>query len=452
MSNQNDLIKSLSEPNDYGNCLWVMAQTSGKMLYTPGRGWMVWDKTHWRPDEAQVKKNTAESLRARAIEGIKRNDDRIAKSSFPSANHVKAAMYMLQAYLTVDDSEFRQVGHHINFRNGLVDMRTGELIKHQHTQRQTYCLDIDYEPGAESELWEQCLTQWIGDNVNLRQYLHRLMGYAVTGETSEEILVFIYGPSRSGKGTFLNTIHTVLGPLAASTDMDTFIDRRGGRNFALSSLIDARFVQAQETRTDQWLNTAMLKSATGRDPISIEQKYKTPYTAIPVWQIVLASNYPPKAPPDDTAFWETRLRVIQFPNSNSGAEDKTLKTRLLSDENKRGIAAWLIRGAIAWYRHGLGQIPIVVTETTQQMRSLSDSLGRWLTDACVMEPDAETTAKQLHNAYTMWCDDEGIPQAERHPQAELMRRLNVRGLTVRRTTVGGRNGTTGYVVRGIRIA
>ena len=164
----------------------------------------------------------------------------------------------------------------MNFRNGLVDMRTGELIKHEHPQRQTYCLDIDYEPGAESELWEKCLSQWIGDNVNLRQYLHRLMGYAVTGDTSEEVLIFIYGPSRSGKGTFLNTIHTVLGPLAASTDMDTFIDRRGGRNFALSSLIDARFVQAQETRTDQWLNTAMLKSATGRDPISIEQKYKTP--------------------------------------------------------------------------------------------------------------------------------------------------------------------------------
>jgi hypothetical protein len=52
----------------------------------------------------------------------------------------------------------------------------------------------------------------------------------------------------------------------------------------------------------------------------------------------------------------------------------------------------------------------------------------------------------------MWCDDEGIPQAERHPQAELMRRLNVRGLSVRRTTVGGRGGTSGYVVRGIRLA
>lgn len=452
MSEQNDLIKSLAEANDYGNCLWVMAQTAGKILYTAGRGWMVWCGTHWHPDEAQAKRDVTESLRARAVEGVKRSDDRLTKSAFPSTKHIRDAMFLLQAYVAVDDAEFRQVVHHLNFQNGLVDMRTGDLIPHDHAQRQTYCLDIEYEPGAESELWEQCISQWIGGDINLRQYLHRLMGYAATGETSEEILLYIYGPPRSGKGTFLNTIHAVLGPLAASTDMDTFIDRRSGRNFALASLIEARFVQAQETRTDQWLNTALLKSATGRDPLSVEQKYKTPYTAIPVWLIVLASNYPPKAPPDDTAFWETRMRVIAFPNSNSGAEDRTLKNRLLSDENRRGIAAWLVRGAMAWYRHGLGPVPTTITETTQQMRSLSDSLGRWLTDACVMEADAESTAKQLHTAYTMWCDDEGIPQAERHPQAELMRRLNVRGLSVRRTTVGGRGGTSGYVVRGIRLA
>jgi putative DNA primase/helicase len=311
---------------------------------------------------------------------------------------------------------------------------------------------VDYEPGAESPLWEELISQWIGNDVAMRQYLHRLMGYSVTGDTREEILVYIYGPPRSGKGTFLNTIHAILGPMAASTDMETFIDRRGGRNFALASLIEARFVQAQETRTDQWLNTALLKSATGRDPLSVEQKYKTPYTAVPVWKIMLASNYPPKAPPDDTAFWETRMRVISFPHSNSGSEDKTLKARLLTEENKRGIASWLVRGAMNWYRWGLGAVPTVVTETTQQMRSLSDSLGRWLNDACVMDPEAESPAKQLHTAYTIWCDEEGIPPAERHPQAELTRRLTMRGLTVRRTTVGGRGGTSGYLVRGIKLS
>jgi len=452
MSVPDKIELSLAEANDYGNCQWVMAHDQNKMLFTLGRGWMVWTETHWKPDEAQIKRVITESLLGRMVEAVKRQNDRLVKSTVPSAKHVKDTLFLLQAFRTIDDDEFTQVPHHLNFRNGLVDLQTGEMIPHHSKQRQTYCLDIDYEPGAESDLWEQCITQWIGSDVNLRSYLHRLLGYIITGETSEEILVYIYGPTRSGKGTFLNTVHTLLGPLAASTDMDTFLDRRNGRNFALSGLINARFVLAQETRTDQWLNTAMLKTATGRDPLSVEQKYKTPYTAIPCFKIVLASNFPAKAPPDDTAFWESRMRAIPFINSYRGMEDRALKNKLLSEENRRGIAATLVRGAMAWYRQGLGPAPASIVENTQQMRSLSDSLGRWMTDACVMDAAAESTARELHAAYTMWCDDEGISAGDRYPKADLIRRLNVRGLSVRRTTIGGRSGYSDYVVRGIRVS
>ena len=452
MSNSTMLIESMRECNDLGNCLWCLGQADGTILYTLGRGWMMWTGTHWRQDEAGVVRFVTTALQTRSIEGVRSQNEALTKSAFPSSSHVKSAIYLLQSYAAADTSIFTQVAHHLNCRNGLVDLKTGDILPHHHSQRQTYCLDIDFEPGAESPLWEEMLSQWIGNDIATRMYLHRLMGYACTGETNEEILVYIYGPPRSGKGTFLNTIHQILGPLAASTDMDTFTDRKNGRNFALASLIEARFVQAQETRTDQWLNTALLKSATGRDPLSVEHKYRTPYTAVPVWLIVLASNYPPKAPPDDAAFWETRMRVISFPNSNSGHEDRSLKTRLLTDENKRGILAWLVRGAMAWYRHGLGAVPTNVTETTQQMRSLSDSLGRWLSEGCIMDPDAESSASQLHSAYTLWCDDEGISQSERYPSAELVRRLNMRGLTSRRTTIGGRNGHRTWVVKGIKLA
>jgi hypothetical protein len=86
------------------------------------------------------------------------------------------------------------------------------------------------------------------------------------------------------------------------------------------------------------------------------------------------------------------------------------------------------------------------------MRSLSDSLGRWLSEGCVMDPDAEIASNLLHTAYSQWCDDEGVPAAERYPMAELVRRLNMRGLTSRRTTLGGRNGHRTYVVKGIKLS
>jgi putative DNA primase/helicase len=452
MSDTQLLIESLRECNDFGNCMWCQAKSDGTILYTEALGWLMWSGTHWRSDNAGVIRFVTAALQARATEGVKTQNELLTKSAFPSATHVKSTVYLLQSYASVPVTEFDPVPHHLNCLNGVIDLRNGDLIPHDHRQRQTYCLDIEYVPGAESALWEELLPKWLGPDINLRMYTHRLMGYAITGDTREEVFAYFYGPPRSGKGTFLNTIHAILGPLSASTDMDTFLDRKSGRNFALASLINARFVQAQETRPDQWLNPALLKTATGRDPISVEHKYKAPFTAVPQWLIVLASNWPPKAPPDDTAFWESRMRVISFPNSNVGHEDRTIKETLLTTENKQGILAWLVRGAMAWYKHGLGKTPTTVVETTQQMRSLSDSLGRWLSEGCVMDDNAECALKLLHAAYVQWCDDEGVPAAERYPAAELTRRLIMRGLSARRTTLGGRGGHKDTLIKGVKLA
>lgn len=444
--------QSMGEYNDWGNVLWCMAKANGTILHTPGRGWMVWTGTHWDRDESAVIRFVTLALKERATLGVNTQNEQLTKSSFPYSSRIKSAVYLLQSHLNASDTEFRQIPYWLNVKNGVVDLKTCELISHHPSQRNTYCIDIEYDPGAESELWETMLTQWIGDDVALRQYLHRLWGYTITAETSEEILIYIYGPSRSGKGTMLNTIQAILGPtLAASTDMDTFIESKGSRNFALATLVLSRFVQAQETKTDQRLNTALLKSASAADPRQVERKYHAPYVETPVWKIWLASNFPPKAPPDDAAFWDSRMRVIPFRNSNLGNEDKTLKQRLLSKENKRGILAWLIRGAMAWYKHGLGPVPASVSDTTQEMRSLADSLGRWLSDRCSMDADVTTTLESLNLDYNAWCEDEGVQIKDRYPKAELHRRLLMRGLYSHRTTVGGRNGSKATIVRGVKL-
>jgi hypothetical protein len=85
------------------------------------------------------------------------------------------------------------------------------------------------------------------------------------------------------------------------------------------------------------------------------------------------------------------------------------------------------------------------------MRSLSDSLGRWLGDHCIMDTDASTTLESLNTAYNNWCEDEGVQTKDRYPKAELHRRLLMRGLSSHRTTVGGRNGIKATIVRGVKL-
>ena len=136
MSDSQMLIASLREYNDLGNCMWCMAKADGTILYTAGRGWMMWSGTHWRQDEPGVVRFVSSELVARASEGVKTQNEQLTKTAFPSATHVKSVVYLLQSHVNTDVAEFVQVPHHLNFLNGVVDLRTGDIIPHHHSQRQ----------------------------------------------------------------------------------------------------------------------------------------------------------------------------------------------------------------------------------------------------------------------------------------------------------------------------
>jgi hypothetical protein len=64
----------------------------------------------------------------------------------------------------------------------------------------------------------------------LQAYLQRMVGYALTGSTSEHALFFLYGTGANGKSVFVNTLATILGDYAANAPMDTFMETRTDRH------------------------------------------------------------------------------------------------------------------------------------------------------------------------------------------------------------------------------
>ena len=95
-----------------------------------------------------------------------------------------------------------------------------------------------------------------------------------------------------------------------------------------------------------------------------------------VW---LSSNHEVNADADDDALWG-RVKVIHFPHSRLGNEDKNLKLQLQSQDNLEAVLAWAIEGAYQWYqRGGKGlETPQAVKELTSKQRSDQESVGLWL--------------------------------------------------------------------------
>jgi putative DNA primase/helicase len=281
--------------------------------------------------------------------------EEIVRASKPDARNVRNAKFMLQSLLRERIDTFDQSPDHLNVRNGVLDLRTGTLLPHRPHQRFTYCLPVAYAPDAGTTAWRQFLRQVVGGGEEVVAFLQTAVGYSVTGHTREEKLFYLYGPTRSGKGTFTETLLTLLGkPLATEVDFTTFTRERDNdaSNFDLAPLKPARLLIASESSRHQLLHAAKIKQLTGGNDIRCCFKHRDHFEYRPGFTIWLVSNHDVHADPDDTAAWGRVVR-LEFPHSFSGREDTTLKERMKRPENLQAVLAWAVEGATRWYAQGL---------------------------------------------------------------------------------------------------
>ena len=90
----------------------------------------------------------------------------------------------------------------LNCLNGTIDLRTGTLRRHDRHDLITTLAPVVYDPDAQLDVWDRFLRQATGGDLELERFLARLVGYSLTGLTSEEVMALVHGPGGSGKSSF----------------------------------------------------------------------------------------------------------------------------------------------------------------------------------------------------------------------------------------------------------
>ncbi len=102
----------------------------------------------------------------------------------------------------------------LGVQNGVVDLRTGELLPHAREYLMTTLCPTIYDPEATCPRWERFLSEIMAGDDAMVDALQRLAGYCLTGDISVQILPIFYGPGGNGKNVFLDTITGIMGPHA----------------------------------------------------------------------------------------------------------------------------------------------------------------------------------------------------------------------------------------------
>jgi putative DNA primase/helicase len=443
---QDDLFLADYSADDDGNADAFIAAYGKDFLFCKAYGWLWWSCTHWESDLAEQKlfEKITEVLKRRRVAGVQAEKEAVVKCSKPNSSTINNAISLLEKKLEVLVGTFDQKASVVNCQNGVLNLRTGQLTPHHPEQRFTYCIPTEYDPAARSQIWENFIKSVVGGGPTVLDYLQQALGYTLSGHTTEECLFYLYGPSRSGKGTLTEVLMTLMGrPLSAEADFQTFTARRDGdsNNFDLAPLKPARVVFASESERYQRLNPAKIKQLTGGNMVYCCFKHREHFNYRPQYKLWLSSNWPVNGDVDDDALWG-RVRVIEFPNSYLGREDKLLKIKLKQPENLKAAFAWLVQGAIKWFNAPNGlETPAEVKKSTQRQRDEADFVQTWLDENCEQDMTAWESNADVYANYDRWCKSNGV-------EAKQMRNLSA-SLKTKGYSIGVLNRRNGAVTRGV---
>lgn len=315
--------------------------------------------------------------------------------------------------------------------NGVLDLRDGSHRPARPDDLISRGSDVTWQGiDAAAPRWDRFLAEIFDGDVELIDFLRRLAGYCLTGDTSEQVLTVLYGTGCNGKTELVETLKAISGRYAATAAFDTFTRTRGGsggpRN-DLARLAGARLVVANESAEGNRLDEAIVKQVTGSDTIAARFLYGEHFEYQPQFKPILVSNFRPKVDGDDNAFWR-RVRLVPFNQSFEGREDRRLRATLRGE--LPGILAWAVRGCLEWQEQGLGTAAMVA-EATRSYRQDSDLLGAFLEERCTT--GGEVLANVFRGAMATFCEELG----EEMPSASALgQRLKRRGIESKRGSQG----------------
>ena len=418
---------------DDANAALLLGMHGADIRYCPPwEKWLLWSGTHWRIDDAlDIERRAADIPRLlyrRAAEALDSSERRkiadLARKLERTA--LRNTMLIAARHQVVIHHSDLDKGHFLlNCRNGTVDLTTGAMRPHERLDLLTHDVEIDYRPDAAAPTWRRFLDDVFAHDADLIQFVQRALGYSLTGNVREQVLLICHGSGSNGKSVFLNILRQLLGKLAWQAAPDLLLQDKARRHpTEQADLFGRRIIVCQETGEGRRFNETLVKQLTGGDAITARRMHEDFWSFEPTHKIWLSTNHRPEIKGTDYAIWR-RMRLIpftvQFSDESDPRKDPDMEARLLAE--LPGILAWAVQGCLDWQKHGLGMAE-AVKAATASYQAESDVLAGWIADCCVVHRNAKARASALYRSYGEWCEQSG---EHPEPQRRWGMRLPERG-------------------------
>lgn len=289
-------------------------------------------------------------------------------------------------------------------KSKLIHLPTGKHFEATPELFVTNALKFDPDPNAAEPLaWHQFLHQLFDGDLESLELLQEWFGYTLIADCSQQKMLLMVGPRRSGKGTIARVqtqligAGNVTGPTISSLAGPFGLQPLIGKSLAIVS--DARFSGDGITTVVERLLTI-----SGEDAVSIDRKYLSAVTLrLPTRFMFLTNEFPRFS--DVSGALAGRFVILRLTESFYGREDTGLTRRLLDE--LPGILNWAIEGWKRLRARGHFVMPASCAKAMRELEELSSPVQAFVRDKCWIDATARVDLNELYQAWGRWCDSEG---------------------------------------------
>jgi hypothetical protein len=146
---------------------------------------------------------------------------------------INSALALAQSQLRVADDVWNRDPNLLGVQNGVVDLRTGELLPSVPEQRITRSAGAAFDPKALPSRFLKFFEQ-VQPDPQVRDYLQRLAGYSAVGWSNEQKFYTFGGSGANGKSTYMGLIMDALDlPLENMAPNLSFFHGKRGRGLRM---------------------------------------------------------------------------------------------------------------------------------------------------------------------------------------------------------------------------
>jgi len=408
--------------SDTGNGRRLVDVFGTGIRYTTGLGWFVWKEGYWKPDREDLE---VQEL-AKRLGSIISTD----VGSYPESQQTDVIKWAHQSRsnarlhgaiesaksdprVEVSVEGWDKDQNLLGVANGVINLKTGELLKGRPDLYITRRAPVAYTAGHRNARWEQFLNFATSGDKEFQGWLQRAAGYSLTGSSKYDLMFLVYGPAGSGKNTFVEALVKALGTQQYAWPLDSSILAQGDGQASGSDLYHwaqlrgRRVVWVDELPDSERLKENSVKKLTGSSEISARSPGEQPFTFQSQAKLWVSTNHRPII--TDDAMWR-RIRPIPFLRVPE-EPDPDLKDYIFDPEGALpAVLAWAVEGAMqilnSTSKDALGWCK-VVAEAAEVYRKNEDRIGIFLSEETEEVEGEKTPVKSLYGLYRKWSEDRG---------------------------------------------